>query len=839
MHDSYWPQKGALNFENTRRNTNKNSETSNLMKINYSHNRLTGASRFFVMCLFGVTAGLINTPSAWSQPYSQPRNDFWFPDGPVYSILITNKTVYFGGKFAYVGPQTARAALFDVGSGESLSAVPPVNGPVYAVESDGAGGWFLGGQFTQVGGVTITNLVHLRPDLSVDARWDAKIVGTAVNALAKSAGLLYVAGQYQMIGGVRRGFLAAVNQASGGLANWNPEMGGAVYALVVTNGLAYVGGQFSSVGTSNRAYIAAIDLGTGKAANWNPTADQTVRALAVAGNVVYAGGQFTSIGTKPRNRLAALDATTGQATTWNPNPNGVVLALVVTDTDVYVGGDFTTISVANRTGFAAIKRSNGAAQPLNLQLEGTTQYPVRAIQLVGNTLYVAGSFSKVQGVLHPLVTAVDLATGQVISRAPLGTEYYGGTRSAGVWAIGATSTDILFGGEFLSLGGNPRRNLAALSAETGKLLPWVADASDTVYALAFGADRVFAGGAFTNINQTPIFALAALDPGTGALIEEFAFVATNTYANPVVRSLISTEGRLYLGGLFTAIGGKTARGLSAVHPGSAAPFGFAPDVWGGSQGVMALALRDTTLYLGGDFSQVGGQTRYRLAAVSTEDGKLLDWDPAPSQDVKTLCLQGDRLYVGGTFRKMGTIEIHFLALFEVPSMDLLPMDAALSQNASSVEVINALDTAVYVGGYFDGIGGEYRQNAAVLGPFTAQAFEWDPAPVYHPPVAIAISDSLVCIGGSFADLGRAPTLRGIGYLAAYNRSPAFTSNRIANGMLTMETTTGDRTSAVLQSSPDLKTWTDVAINDNPGYRWSIEQPIEAGVRSRFFRVRAE
>ena len=41
-----------------------------------------------------------------AQPSMDPRRDFWRPDGPVNAILFTNDTVYLGGRFSYIGPET-------------------------------------------------------------------------------------------------------------------------------------------------------------------------------------------------------------------------------------------------------------------------------------------------------------------------------------------------------------------------------------------------------------------------------------------------------------------------------------------------------------------------------------------------------------------------------------------------------------------------------------------------------------------------------------------------------------------------------------------------------------
>ena len=70
--------------------------------------------------------------------------------GPVRAVVESNGTLYIGGEFTYVGPATGAAAPVDATTGQLL-AVPGVDGSVRAVVSDGAGGWFIGGDFVRVG----------------------------------------------------------------------------------------------------------------------------------------------------------------------------------------------------------------------------------------------------------------------------------------------------------------------------------------------------------------------------------------------------------------------------------------------------------------------------------------------------------------------------------------------------------------------------------------------------------------------------------------------------------------------------------------------------------------
>src|ERR1017187_589301 len=262
-------------------------------------NRFTIAGKLIAFaCFCTFVSQLHSQPAALSDP------KFWFPTGPVNAILATNNTVYIGGDFSYVGPHTGPVALFDQAAG-GLQAWPPringtagVNGVVKAVVPDGSGGWFIGGTFTGIGTLAVTNVAHLKPDLTPDAGWNANLVGSTVNALALDSGRLYIGGTFSKINGLALQGLAGVD-ATNPVVTWNPLLGGSVNALQVTDGLVYAGGNIYNVGNSNNQNLAAISTSTALANSFNPsTVDGQVNALFVIGSIVYVGGQFTTIGTK-------------------------------------------------------------------------------------------------------------------------------------------------------------------------------------------------------------------------------------------------------------------------------------------------------------------------------------------------------------------------------------------------------------------------------------------------------------------------------------------------------------------------------------------------------------
>ena len=70
--------------------------------------------------------------------------------------------------------------------------------------------------------------------------------------------------------------------------------------------------------------------------------------------------------------------------------------------------------------------------------------------------------------------------------------------------------------------------------------------------------------------------------------------------------------------------------------------------------VLALALAEGTLYVGGTFATIGGQPRNQLAALDAATGTVTPWDPAlaylhRTPEVRALVVARDVVYVAGGF----------------------------------------------------------------------------------------------------------------------------------------------------------------------------------------------
>ena len=134
-------------------------------------------------------------------------------NGTVSAIVRDGGTVYIGGSFTYVGPNNPYGSALDAGTGApDLRSARP-NGTVNAAVSDGAGGWYIGGAFTQVGGLVRNRIAQLDATGAVTS-FDPNASST-VNALAVAGGRVYAGGTFTSIGGLPRANLVALNAVTG------------------------------------------------------------------------------------------------------------------------------------------------------------------------------------------------------------------------------------------------------------------------------------------------------------------------------------------------------------------------------------------------------------------------------------------------------------------------------------------------------------------------------------------------------------------------------------------------------------------------------------------------
>ena len=286
---------------------------------------------------------------------------------------------------------------------------PNANGAVLVVVVQPDGKILIGGLFSRVLGVTRNRIARLNPNGTLDTAFDpnatSPFLGSPVVSIAVQAdGKILAGGNFTNIGGQARNRIARLDATTGAADSFDPNANEEVDSITVqADGKILAGGYFSSIGGQTRNRIARLDPITGLADSFNPNADGTVVSIALqADGKVLAGGWYTSIGGQPRNSIARLDPTTGLADSFDPNASGELPAVysIVAQADgkILVGGTFTSIGGQARNHLARLDPTIGLADSFNPNAIGGRSFPVHslAVQADGKIL-AGGEFTTIGG----------------------------------------------------------------------------------------------------------------------------------------------------------------------------------------------------------------------------------------------------------------------------------------------------------------------------------------------------------------------------------------------------------------------------------------------------------
>ncbi len=276
---------------------------------------------------------------------------------------------------------------------------------------------------------------------------------------------------------------------------------------------------------------------------------------------------------------------------------------------------------------------------------------------------------------------------------------------------------------FTVLPATPANALSSgLAFSADHLSAW--QANGVSYAVAGSKGKVVVGGSFTQIRPPEggtgtaraMTGLAILNADTGAP-DTCQLPATIGSGTATVYALnTSPDGNtVYVGGNFSAIGGVSVSRVAAIDVGSCAVKPLR--VSAVSAAVYALASTDTTLYMGGGFTSVGGQTRQRFAAVNSTSGALLPWIANADAPGRAVAVSPDRskVVIGGDFFNVNTVYSHSIAVVDATSgANLKNYPAGFIPNNSVTKTIAVDETGFYIGN--EGTGGGVFDGRA--------AFDW-------------------------------------------------------------------------------------------------------------------
>ena len=199
--------------------------------------------------------------------------------------------------------------------------------------------------------------------------------------------------------------------------------------------------------------------------------------------------------------------------------------------------------------------------------------------------------------------------------------------------------------------------------------------------------------------------------------------ATSWQTNGVVRAIAYANGIVYLGGEFTSVRppgaasgtGEVARNHFAAFSSSTGALitSINHDVSGTVQD-LATSSDGATVYLGGDFTSVDGQTRNRVAALSVSgNGSLLPWAPSVDGRVNGIAATASTVYLVGSFGRVGTVGAKRVAAVNASTGALRAGFSAHVDDSTIYDVgLSKPGDKLYLAGGFSSVNGDPSARSA-------------------------------------------------------------------------------------------------------------------------------
>lgn len=466
-----------------------------------------------------------------------------------------------------------------------------------------------------------------------------------------------------------------------------------------------------------------------------------------------------SLGSPVRAEAQGFETLPAVAPSGTPDVgDGQVNAVVRVGSTVILGGSFTAVSPA--TGGSSVPRTNLAAYDAATGVIHSTFAPNLNAEVQDlepgpepGTVYASGRFSRVNGEPYNKVVLLDVATGEPIP------SFRASAANGVVNSMALSGGRLYIGGWFRTVGGASHGGLAALDPLTGKVDSYMANQVDENHnntgSGAVGpvgvreldvtpaGDRLVAIGNFRKVDgqDRDQVVMLTLGPTESTVTGDWQ---TNRYKplcfswsfDHYVRGVdFSPDGSYFVVGTTGGYNSGTLCDAAARFETYSSGTGLEPtwvDYTGGDT-LWAVAVTEAAVFVGGhqrwmnnslasDRAGAGAVPRPGLAALSTESGLPLKWNPGRNPRgaaVFDIYADSDGLYIGSDTDWIGDFEHHRGKIAHFPLQGGV---------AESPDTTPEVPGSIFVGGNGTLAAAEF--DGTTVGPLAAadpMAFGWHTA----------------------------------------------------------------------------------------------------------------
>lgn len=601
----------------------------------------------------------------------------------VNSLAIVGSNLFVGTDFFELlnpGPGNS-LRVFNLTNGIERNWNILPNGPVYSLQHWN-GKILFGGSFTEVNNKLYNNIALIDTNgVLTPFSWSAE---SSVNLIVSDGNHTMISGEFKGFTRSRQCYIAAIQLSTSTLIPFNFNINNTVSAFAKAGNLIYIGGAFTKVNNQIRSRFAEISLPNQQLTALVKNFDEKVACLTIKDSTIFCGGLFYSVNDTVRKHLAAINRFTHKIAVWNPVLDYVVEDMVVSNDHLFIGGGFNYVGNYPRKGLAKINCTTGALSDWSPDGDYTAS----------NRLILFGS-NLINGFLVPTAFDTGTAAKKTFNINCWINDYLGEYH-----IVPAHSGNKLYlGGVFEGMNNwdTPRNGgLIAISASTGKMLPINFGVNRTVYDLKgnyYDKNRVHLVGSFNTVLGGIRWYAADINLDKGTL----GF--WNPSETGPIYALAQLYGRVYIGknGILKFVDQNDANGMGLKHDFS----GY------------GVSLNNKLQYANGKMyvaANAGHLSYIKVIDVNT----LLTIKSIPlNGEVRTFQLRDSLLYVGGEFTTIAGVSRNFCAAIHINHDTILPVFSKLFINAP-INAISIINNKMYLGGNFTYINGYRRGGLAML-----------------------------------------------------------------------------------------------------------------------------
>jgi hypothetical protein len=588
---------------------------------------------------------------------------------------ITGK-IFIGGEFSSMG----RTNLLVLNADGSLNALNlPVNGPVKAlcVTSDGL---LVGGLFDKIGNVNRNNCaaVDLTDGhvMSVNPNPDGE-----VRAFAIAGAEVIMGGNFTKVMNQTRNGIASFSMSSSNLQSLNNSINGIVNSLVYENGKLLVGGEFSGIDTCIRTNFAVIDLSLNVVMPINPEINGAVNSIAINSNSIFIGGMFNQVGGMNRNNLVEIDKQTGIPTLFDPSPSGEVKTIAMAQNSLFVGGSFNYTINNEVSNFVELNLSGDFLSTIKFN------NTVNSLVISSDTVIAGGVFSSFNGQIRHNFAALDYESGALLSYAP--------DVNDEIKSIQLYGNNIAIGGSFTKVNSLTRNGFALIDTVQGDPIAINSDVSGQVNKIEIIGNAAYLGGAFNAVNATLRNNFAKISLIDGSLYP------LDLNIDGEVTNLKSFGSYLYAMGNFSQVNDSLRKGIYRLNLTDNGNI----DAWNPKVNAQVndMVQSNEKVFLGGAFNQIDGKTTNTLVVVDTTQAQLVEEFNTPINfEIGSMEFDGDILFISDLYGTNGIQAFH--------ASNAEAVDLNFKGEFQSFKELKFIDDYLFVNGVYKLNNGNVRNN---------------------------------------------------------------------------------------------------------------------------------